>query len=461
MKRGFAGGVSGVRFIQSPRFFNPTISIRNGLAAHQIENVMSTVVAVFIVLVIVARLVLERWLAERNLAFGAVTPNPLMARYGGVSMTPEAVARAVGYRRARTRFGHAGASLEAAVLVVLLFSGVLPAAWNGLVGQGWDTVAAGAGVMAVLLIFLAVVQAPLAWYETFRIEAVFGFSRTSPALFWSDRAKGVLLELALGLPLFAAVGLLAEHGGAWWWLIAAAVVIAFQLLATVLYPLLILPWFNRCTPLEGELLLSLKELAHDCNFPTEDMYVVDSSRRTRHSNAFVTGLGRTRRIMLYDTLIDLLDRQEIKAVIAHEIGHSSKRHLVKLTFLVALLLAAGFWVAGKLLYWPAFMGAFGFEAGAVVPGVLVLVLAAGPLLFWLAPGLHLIQRHFERQADLFAMSVTYGPGPLISALAKISANSLEILEPHPWYSLYHNTHPTLAERLAVMERVQRQIKGPV
>jgi len=422
---------------------------------------MSTLVVILVIIVILARLLLECWLAERNLAFGAVTPNPLMARYGGVSMTPEVVARAVAYRRTRTRFGHVGAILEAAVLVVLLFSGVLPAVWNGLVGLGWDTVSAGTGLLAGLLVVLAAVQAPLAWHETFRIEAVFGFSRTTPGLFWSDRAKGLLLELALGLPLFAAVVLLAEYGGAWWWLIAAAVVIVFQLLATVLYPLLILPWFNRCTPLEGDLLLSLKELAHDCNFPTEDIYVVDSSRRTRHSNAFVTGLGRMRRIMLYDTLIDLLDRQEIKAVIAHEIGHCHRRHLMKLVVLLALLLAGGFWLTGKVLYWPSFMGAFGFEAGEVVPGVLVLVLAAGPLLFWLSPLLHLIQRRFERQADLFAMSVTYGPGPLISALAKISANSLEILEPHPWYSLYHNTHPTLAERLAVMERVQRQIKGHV
>lgn len=422
---------------------------------------MSIVVALLIVLVILARLVLERWLAERNLAFGAATPNPLMARYGGEAMTPETVARAVAYRRARTRFGHVSAVLEAAVLVTLLFSGVLPGAWHVLMGQGWDMVAAGTGLLAGLLVLLAVVQAPLAWHETFRVETVFGFNRTTPSLFWSDRAKGLLLELALGLPLFAAVVLLAEHGGAWWWLIAAGVVIVFQLLATVLYPLLILPWFNRCTPLEGDLLLSLKELAHDCDFPTEDIYVVDSSRRTRHSNAFVTGLGRMRRIMLHDTLINLLDRQEIKAVVAHEIGHCRKRHLMKLALLVALLLAAGFWVAGELMRGAAFMGAFGFEPGEKVPGVLVLVLAAGPLLFWLAPVLHLIQRRFERQADLFAMSATYGPGPLISALAKISANSLEILEPHPWYSLYHHTHPTLAERLAVMERVQRQIKGRV
>ena len=422
---------------------------------------MSSLVVSLVVVVILARLALERWLAERNLAFGAVTPNPLMARYGGVSMTPEAVARAVAYRRARTRSGHVSAVLESLVLVVLLFSGVLPGVWNRLAGQGWGAAAAGTGLMAGLLIFLAVVQAPLAWHETFHIEAAFGFSRTTPALFWSDRAKGVLLELALGLPVFAAVVLLAEHGGAWWWLIAAGVVIVFQLLATVLYPLLILPWFNRCTPLEGDLLLSLKELAHDCNFPTEDMYVVDSSRRTSHSNAFVTGLGRMRRIMLYDTLIALLDHQEIRAVVAHEIGHCHRRHLMKLVVLLALLLAGGFWLAGKLLHWPAFMGAFGFEAGEVVPGVLVLVLAAGPLLFWLSPLLHLIQRRFERQADLFAMSVSYGPGPLISALAKISANSLEILEPHPWYSLYHHTHPTLAERLAVMERVQRQIKGRI
>ncbi|MFA5204658.1 MAG: M48 family metallopeptidase [Lentisphaeria bacterium] len=422
---------------------------------------MSSLVTAVVALVLLVRLAWERWLAERNLAFGAVTPNPLVGVYGGTPLTPELMARAVAYQRARTRFGHVAEVLNTLGLAVLLFSGVLPAAWRWLTGQGLDEVAASATLAAGALLLMAAVRIPLDWHETFRLEARFGFNSSTPALFWRDSLKRLLLTLVLGVPLFTALTVLAGYGGPWWWLMAAGMAVAFQLLATLLYPLLILPWFNHCAPLEGDLLMSLKEMAHDCRFPTNGFWVLNSSRRSRHSNAFVAGVGQARRIVLQDTLLQLLEKAEIKAVVAHEIGHCRNGHLSKLALLVALLLTAGFFAASRLLAYPPFLEGFGFVAGETAPTLLTLVLAAGPLLFWLTPLLHAVQRHFEHDADRVALGATYSPQPLISALAKISANSLQILEPHPWYSLYHHSHPTLAQRLEALKRIQRHLTGRV
>jgi STE24 endopeptidase len=268
-----------------------------------------------------------------------------------------------------------------------------------------------------------------------------------------DRAKGLLIALLLGYPLLALVLKLIEWTGANWWLWAAAVVIAFQLLLLLIAPALVMPLFNKFTPLpQGTLRERLHALAQRADFPTRNIEVMDGSKRSRHSNAFFTGFGRFRKIVLFDTLIAQLTEPELESVLAHEIGHYKKRHVFKLL----AVSIAGVFVAFAMIAWLArqewFYRAFGFEhhagfaAANVAPAMLLFGLLAGTITFWLSPLNHLWSRKFEYEADAFARAIVGERQSLIQALRKLSEKNLSNLTPHPFYSGFYYSHPTLLER---------------
>ena len=234
---------------------------------------------------------------------------------------------------------------------------------------------------------------------------------------------------------------------------AAAVVIAFQLLLLLVAPAIIMPLFNKFTPLpEGALRGRLFALAQRTNFPTRSIDVMDGSKRSRHSNAFFTGFGRFRKIVLFDTLVAQLTEPELESVLAHEIGHYKKRHVLKLLGVSI----AGVFVAFAAIAWLArqqrFYRAFGFEhkggftAVDVVPAILLFALLAGTISFWFSPVLHIWSRRFEYEADAFSRATTGEAQPLIQALRKLSEKNLSNLTPHPIYSAFYYSHPTLLER---------------
>jgi STE24 endopeptidase len=246
---------------------------------------------------------------------------------------------------------------------------------------------------------------------------------------------------------------LIEWTGANWWLYAAAVVIAFQLLLLLIAPALIMPLFNKFTPLpEGSLRERLFALAQRTEFPTRNIEVMDGSKRSRHSNAFFTGFGRLRKIVLFDTLIAQLTEPELESVLAHEIGHYKKRHVFKLL----AVSIAGVFVAFAMIAWLArqewFYRAFGFEqhagfaAANVAPAMLLFALLAGTITFWLSPITHIWSRKFEYEADAFARTIMGETQSLIQALRKLSEKNLSNLTPHPLYSGFYYSHPTLLER---------------
>ena len=255
--------------------------------------------AAAIVMRLAAELALS-WLNERHVrAHAAAVPEP----FRGMIDEPT-YAKSVAYTLARGRFGRVADSCQALVLLAVLYSGVLPAglAWFGahLGSSSWAVAAflfaAGAGMSLPTL--------PLEWYADFRIERRFGFSTITPRTWWTDRVKGFLLSAALGYPLIALVLKIVEWAGARWWILAWATIVCFQLVMTVLAPVLILPLFNRFTPLpEGGLRARLLALAARTRFRARDIQVMDGSRRSHHSNAFFTGLGRFRKIVLFDTLM--------------------------------------------------------------------------------------------------------------------------------------------------------------
>lgn len=363
--------------------------------------------------------------------------------------------RAADYTLARSRFDALTESWEAALLIALLGSGVLPvlerwtAGWGGAADATWK----GAAFIGVVFLGLGALALPFDAWEQFRIETRFGFNRATPGLWILDKLKGAALALVLGFPLLWLLLALVRRAGAGWWLWAAAIVFAVQVLMLVVYPRLILPLFNRLTPLPpGELRDRLAALGERTGFRAGRIEVIDGSRRSTHSNAYFTGFGRFRRIVLFDTLVQQLSPAELEAVLAHEIGHYRRGHIPQRIALSLATLFGGFAILAALARAPWFASAFGFAPGAGAPVFLLCFLLGGTVTFWLTPVLSAWSRHHEYQADAFAREAVGSPAPLVGALRKLSERNLSNLTPHPLFSAFHYSHPTLIEREKALGR---------
>jgi STE24 endopeptidase len=355
--------------------------------------------------------------------------------------------KAVSYSLAKNALGQWETAYGAIVLAAVVFSGVLPwsfALWTAHVGTNqWSE----AGWLLAVGLILAVPELPFDWWNTFRLETRYGFNTSTAALWITDKLKAVALVGGIGLPLLWVVLSLVNWTGSWWWLWAFVVVMSFQLVMLVAYPKLILPLFNKLVPLpEGELKAELLALAERAGFRARTIEVMDGSKRSGHSNAFFTGFGRFRRIVLFDTLIAQLDRSQLAAVLAHEIGHYRRGHVPKMLVLSAALLLAGFGVVALLAHSPDFAHAFGFEGTPLAPALLLFALLGGTVTFWLSPLLNGLSRRHEYEADAFARDAMGGPAPLVGALRRLAQKNLSNLTPHPWFSTFHYSHPTLVER---------------
>jgi STE24 endopeptidase len=227
----------------------------------------------------------------------------------------------------------------------------------------------------------------------------------------------------------------------------------FQLLMMVLYPKLIMPLFNKLTPLaEGELRTRLMALADRTGFKAAAIEVMDGSKRSGHSNAFFTGFGRFRRIVLFDTLVAQLTPEELEAVLAHEVGHYRRGHIPKTLALSAAIQLGAFASIAWLSRSDWFNPAFRFPAGELAPGFLLFGLLSGAVMFWFSPLSNLLSRKHEYEADAFARDAVGGAGPLVAALRKLALKNLSNLTPHPWFSGFHYSHPTLVEREAALAK---------
>ena len=389
----------------------------------------------------------ELGLAALNLA--EVRRHARMAPPAVAAIMDEATyARSVAYTLEKARFGMVTAVFDAMVLAVVVFSGALPwlyeqvSAW-GTPGAVWDD------ALFILLAgaLLAIPGLPFDWWAQFRLEAKFGFNKSTFGLWITDKVKGLALTLAIGFPLLWALLSLVRLAGQNWWLWAFALMFGFQLLMLVLYPKLILPIFNKLTPLpENELRARLMALADRTGFRAKTIEVMDGSKRSGHSNAFFTGFGRFRRIVLFDTLITQLVPGELEAVLAHEIGHYRRGHIPKMIALSAAMQFAAFAAIAWLARSDWFNPAFGFPAGELAPAFLLFGLLAGLVTFWFSPIGNLFSRKHEYEADAFARDAMNGPTEIVGALRKLAQKNLSNLTPHPWYSGFHYSHPTLVER---------------
>ncbi len=408
--------------------------------------------AVIALVLILARVVTELWLSGLNHCHVRERANEVPPEFRGI-IDAAMYRRSVDYTLAKSRFGDIVNVFDAVILMVVLFSGVLPWTFEKFGANFGESDWAMAGFLFVVGIALSIPALPFAWHAQFRIEERFGFNTTTLKTWILDRIKGLLLAVLLGYPLLVLVLKMIEWTGTSWWIWAAVVVITFQLLLLLIAPAIIMPLFNKFTPLsEGALRERLFALARRTHFPARSIEVMDGSKRSRHSNAFFTGLGRFRKIVLFDTLIEQFTHTELESVVAHEIGHYKKRHVIKVLGVsvagVVMAFGAIAWLARQQWFYRAFGFDYqiGFAAANVVPAILLFAMLAGTITFWASPFIHSWSRRFEFEADAFARAAMRETQSLIQALRKLSEKNLSNLTPHPLYSSFYYSHPTLLER---------------
>ncbi|HCU24135.1 MAG TPA: peptidase M48 [Deltaproteobacteria bacterium] len=364
------------------------------------------------------------------------------------TFTFEEYQRSIAYTRAKTHYGWVKTGFDALILWTVIFTGFFHhldlwlARW--IPADTLPHQVAYPFVLGALLYFL---NLPFKIYLQFVLEEKFGFNRMKAGTFLLDQLKAGAFSLLIGIPLLTLIFWLVPTLGAHWWLAAWGVLVLFQWLGAALFPILFAPAFYKFSPLpESELKDKLHELAVRVKFKMAGIFTIDGSRRSTHSNAFFAGIGKTRRIVLFDTLTASLSTPEIVAVIAHEMGHNKRHHVLKGLLLSFLTTFVSLYLLQKCLQWPPFFSAFGVPEPSLPIGFVIFGMLSSVFTFPFNPIFQWLSRRNEYEADRFSVEVNRDAQGMISSLVKLSKDNLSNLTPHPWYSFYHYSHPTTAER---------------
>lgn len=414
---------------------------------------MHPVTAVFVAALSI-HLLLQVWLARRQISHVLRRRSTVPEAFAAAVPSAEH-ARAADYEAAGQRLSVAEAVAGTLATLLLTLGGGIA------LGGRWASEVAGgglaAGVLHVLAILavLALLDLPFAAYRTFSLEQRFGFNRTSLSTFVLDRLKGWALGAVLGALIVAVLLSIMSAAGSSWWLLGWAAWLAFSLIATWAWPRLIAPIFNKFTPLaDGDLRRRIDALLARCDFHARSVFVMDGSRRSSHGNAYFTGLGREKRIVFFDTLLDSLTPAQIESVLAHELAHFKLRHIPQRLVAGAVLSLAGFALLGWLASRDWFYAALGVpEPGD--PAALLLFALVAPAFTWLVgPLLAAWSRRHEYQADAFAARHSDGR-ELAEALVRLYRDNAATLTPDPLYAAFHDSHPDPVSRIGRLRAAAR------
>ena len=400
---------------------------------------------------------LRLWLTSRQLAAVRAHRDHVPAAFADrVSLADHQ--KAADYTVATVSFGRQSVIVDALVTLALTIGGVIGTIdllWQrSIIGSGlWG----GALVILTVVVLTGVIDLPFSLWRTFKIEARFGFNRTTAAVFAADLAKSCLLGLLIGGPVMLAAMTLMDRAGPLWWLWAWAGWLGLMLLMTWAWPAFIAPWFNKFTPLaDAELKNRIESLLQRCGFQSEGVFVVDGSRRSAHGNAYFTGMGRNKRIVFFDTLLARLTHSEVEAVLAHELGHFKLEHVRKRL----LVTMAGSLGALALLGWltaqTPFYTAFGVQHPSSHAALLLFMFVMPAFGFFATPLGSLWSRRHEFEADAFAARHA-SSADLATALVKLYRDNATTLTPDPLYSAFYYSHPPATERIAHLRRNEVEI----
>ena len=352
------------------------------------------------------------------------------------------------YLRVNTRFGWVSAMVNLAAILLFWFQGGFPAIDNWVQSFGKGPVLTGLMYMGTLMFFYALLSQPFSIYATFVIEERFGFNRTTWRTYLLDLLKGLALAILLGAPLLAGILAFFEYAGNHAWLYCWVVVVLYMLVVQYIAPTWIMPIFNKFTPLEdGELKSAILSYAGSIKFPIENVYVMDGSKRSKKSNAFFTGFGAHRRIVLFDTLIKQHTTGELVAVLAHEMGHYKKRHIIQSLILGILQTGLMLYLLSLFVSYPGLFEAFYVPQPSVYAGLIFFGMLYSPLDFFIGLFMKIRSRRNETAADRFAVETTQDPQSMADALKKLSVHNLSNLLPHPFYVFLNYSHPPVLQRI--------------
>lgn len=376
------------------------------------------------------------------------------------------IAQIARYTADKTKLGYWSEFLSTAVVIFLFAAGIVPQITLWADGLRIAPLLQGLAVMLVLLLIGYLSGIPASLYADFKLEKKYGFSTITPKIWISDQIKSLLVSgILMGL-LFSGFYLFINWLGMWWWLAAWVLVMLFSLLMIFIAPVLLMPLFNKFVPLEDEELKNkILEMARKANFPLAGVFQMDASKRSTHDNAFFTGMGKTRRIVFYDTMVKNHSHAELLAVMGHEIGHWKEKHVFKLIFTVSVFSGILLFLASRILAHPwiynaiglgDLFGRIGFSGAIVGVALYVAAILFEPLNLLLSPFMNWLSRKYEYQSDAYSLNLNPSATDMKGALIKLSQKNLSNLFPHPLYVIFHYSHPPLLARLKAIDEVGKR-----
>ena len=405
-------------------------------------------IAIVILIALVFELVLNGIADYLNLA---MLKDDLPRDFEGV-YDAERYRKSQEYLKVNTRFGWVSAAFNLMVLLLFWFGKGFPLLDVWVRSFNFGPIISGLIYAAALMLMKGLLSLPFSIYHTFVIEERFGFNQTSWSTFVLDLLKAIGIGVLLGAPLLSAILAFFEYAGsnAWWlcWIAVTAYMLGVQFIA----PTWIMPLFNKFSPLEaGELKSAILSYAEAIKFPLENVYVMDGSRRSSKSNAFFTGFGKHRRIVLFDTLIKQHTTGELLAVLAHEMGHYKKKHIIQSLILGILQTGLMLYLLSLFISYPGLFDAFYMPQKSVYAGLIFFAMLYSPLDFFIGLFMQQLSRRNEIEADRFSVDTTGKPESMIDALKKLSVHNLSNLLPHPFYVFLNYSHPPVMQRIKAIE----------
>ncbi len=409
---------------------------------------MESETLLFIILAIITlNFVLEQWLEYLNLKKQSpALPTELKEIYD-----EEKYARSVAYHKAQTRFSFLTSTISFIVFFALILSGFFGFLDSWLRDYISSEIIIALAFFGILYFASDLLSIPFQLYSTFVIEEKFGFNKSDLKTFIADKLKGYLITMLLGggiLTLF--IWLILTIGTSFWmyfWAVSAIL----MFLLNMLYTNIFVPLFNKLTPLpDGELKSAIESYGKQVEFPIDNIFVIDGSKRSTKANAFFSGLGKRKKIVLYDTLIENHSKDELVAVLAHEVGHYKKKHIVSGMVLSILQVGIMLFILSLLVFNPSLSAALGAETLSLPINLMVFGILYSPISMVTGLAMNAVSRKNEFEADAYAAS-TYDGTALVNALKKLSVNNLSNLLPHPWYVVFHYSHPPLLKRVQAIK----------
>ena len=394
--------------------------------------------------------VFAQWLANRQAAY-VFAHRDLVPEAFTKTVSLAAHQKAADYTLAKSKLGDIERALGVVLVLLLTLGGGINAVFEFCAVRIESPLMAGVSAVGLLTFLMSLSEFPVSWYGTFVIEERFGFNKNTPSQFIKDEIMQLTLAALIGLPLLALILWIMDSVGSNWWIWAWVILMSFSLLMSWLFPTLIAPLFNKFTPMEeGALKTRISGLLERCGFNSQGIFIMDGSKRSGHGNAYFTGLGNNKRIVFFDNLVASLDDEELEAVLAHELGHFKRKHVIKMLVTTSMTTLCGFGILGWLIQKEWFFTGLGVEHASNAAALLLFTLIAPTFTFFLQPISTYFQRKFEFEADDFAAQHAQA-SKLVSGLVKLYEENASTLTPDPFFASFYYSHPPAAIRIAHLD----------